>query len=259
MGDTDTAAFWRTGSIDSNEVAGAFSRVFEGIFLKADTKVITDYVSMGWGGTEVVVAVDGHDDQWEGYITVSGVGTVEGPCPVNDFDEVVNWLAIARHLWDTELRPVAADWHDEGGRVTAIGGDFGAVAEQWAYRTTRIPLTVYYDEPHGWCVGFGRSPREATVGRVHGPFKEMNHAKLYAEAWCELDAEWKFQTGKPEGDLYGTQGALMMGVQCKRVEGGWAAGTGEPCESPLDALLMCEQRIRDREAATQIGDPAVAF
>ncbi len=250
MGDTGTA-FWRSGNISHNEVAGAFSRVFEGTFLKADTKVLTDHVSMSVGGVEVVVAEDA-DGQWEGYITMSGVGTVEEASPVDDFDEVVNWLTIARHLWDAELRPVDGAWHDEGGVITAAGGDFGAVAEQWAYRTTRIPMTVYYDDPKGWCVGFGRSPREGAENRLHGPFKHMNHAKLYVEAWTALDAKWWFAR-KPDGDLFAR---AAEGGRCNRTPEGWVCGTAEPCDSPLDAILMCEQRIRDRAAATKIGEPA---
>lgn len=265
MGNTGTAAFRRTpNDINHNEVAGAFSRVFEGVFLKASTEVLPDCVSMSMGGVEVTVHLDG--DEWVGRIVLAGKGEVEDFAyeGFESFDEVVNWLCIARHLWDSELRPVAPDWHDVGGIPTSRGGDFSVVAEQWAYRTACIVLSVYYDDPEGWCVGFGYNPREAASKRIHGPFKDMNHAKLYAEAWVTLDDKWCFAGKGAFGDWSPTDLWSMSGGRCRRVEGGWENRLGEICESPLDALLMIEQTLRDRKAATKIGDPdldgpAVAF
>ena len=117
-------------------------------------------------------------------------------------------------------------------------------------------MTVYYSDPDGWGVGFGRSPREAADRPLHGPFKHMNPAKLYVEAWTALDTDWTFAGKDAFGDWKPTDLCGRAGGFCKQVEGGWSCDNDEPSESPLGAILMCEQRIRDRQAATKIGDPA---
>lgn len=239
--------FGPVGGFDYREAAGAFSRIFEGAFLKASQRVLSDYVSMTDGGVEILVRVK--DDHWSGCVIITGEGAVEDLeyDEFESFNDLTNWLVAVRYLWDTELRPLDGGWHDEGG----IPLNTGAVAEQWSYRTVRTPLTVFYDDPEGWCVGVGRSPREATRGRIHGPWQNIKHAKLFAENWVTLEGVWVPRDG---GIVRVGKPPVEYDVLIAPVAGGWETPRtkGQTHESPLDAIQAFEAAERRAKAATKI-------
>jgi len=249
-----SAAFWRTGDFTGNEVAGVFSRIFDDVFLKAHTSVLDDSVSMRFGGVDVSITMNYETERWEGSVAIGGQSPLEDfDTDFDTFEEVANWLVIVRHAWDTELRPLGEHWNDEGyplPRPTHFR--LGAVAEVWAYRTVRLPLTVFYQDHHrGWFVGYGRNPQEARVQPLHGPWGDIKHAKLFAENWAALDHIWVPENRNSIASV--DAGRLLV---IRKGPDGWKrvpnSGQSPQYQNPLDAIMAFEQLEREKLAATRI-------